>query len=213
VLSLVTPVRSRLAHGRHPALSQRACNLCTARFQRSEFPVAFFERARAWHGFCTEGGIRPKEDDMKKSTSVLALAGAFSLTLLTACASKEPAASPQLTAVRQSIDQAQQADAQHYATRELNMARSKLDAAEEAHEKGDEAKASDLAEQAELDAEYAAAIAQNREAQNAVNALNDTLDTLRKELNSGGDSQSGSAANPGALRQQQTLPDETSGDN
>jgi hypothetical protein len=58
-------------------------------------------------------------------------AAGLSLALLTGCASNEPAPSPQLTAVRQSIDQAQQADAQNYATRQLNMAREKLGRAEE----------------------------------------------------------------------------------
>ncbi|HEU4617060.1 MAG TPA: DUF4398 domain-containing protein [Gammaproteobacteria bacterium] len=152
-------------------------------------------RAQAWHGFCSRSRNRPKEVDMMKSTHVLIAASAFAIALLSACASKEPAASPQLTAVRQTIDQAQQADAQHYATREINMARSKLEAAEDAHEKGNEEQAANLAEQAKLDAEYAAAIAQNKEAQNAVTALNETLDTLRNELNTGSNAPS-SGANP-----------------
>jgi hypothetical protein len=135
-----------------------------------------------------------KEDVMKNSIGVLTATSILTLTLLSGCASKEPAASPQLTAVRQAIDQAQQADAQHYATREINTARSKLEAAEDAHEKGEEARASDLAEQAKLDAEYAAAVAQNEEAQNAVKALNDTLQTLRNEL----DNTTGNAAGAGA---------------
>jgi hypothetical protein len=131
-------------------------------------------------------GEQAKEDVMKNWTGALGATSALSLAFLAGCASNEPVASPQLTAVRQAIDQAQQADAQHYATREINTARNKLEAAEDAHEKGEEARASDLAEQAKLDAEYAAAVAQNQEAQNAVKALNETLDTLRNELSTKG---------------------------
>lgn len=122
---------------------------------------------------------------MKNQIGVLAGTSALSVMLLAGCASNEPVAAPQLTAVRQAIDQAQQADAQNYATREINMAREKLEAAEDASQNGNEAEAANLAEQAKLDAEYAAAVAQNREAQNAVNTLNETLETLRSELDSG----------------------------
>jgi hypothetical protein len=139
-----------------------------------------------------------KEDAMKYRIGALAGTSALSLTLLAGCASNEPVATAQLTAVRQAIDQAQQADAQHYATREINMAREKLEAAQDASEKGNEAQAANLAEQAKLDAEYASAVAQNREAQNAVTTLNDTLDTLRNELNSGSAGTSQQQVSPNA---------------
>jgi len=82
----------------------------------------------------------------------------------------------------QRIDEAERADAQRYANRELNMAREKLLQAREAQEDGDEERAARLAEQAELDAAYALALAENESVQSAVDELRATLATLESEL-------------------------------
>lgn len=84
-----------------------------------------------------------------------------------------------------SIDQAEQADAQRYASSELNMARQKLEQARDAQQDGEEEEARRLARQAMLDAELAAASAENQETQASVRELQNTLDTLREELRRG----------------------------
>jgi len=84
-----------------------------------------------------------------------------------------------------SIEQAERAGAQRYSSRELNVARQKLDQARDAQEDGDTQLAQRLAAQAEVDAQLAAAIAGNEEMQTAVQDLRAGLQTLREEIQRG----------------------------
>lgn len=87
-----------------------------------------------------------------------------------------------IEAAEQRLDEAERADAQRFANRELNLAREKLIAAREAAADGDEEEAARLARHAELDASYAAAVAENGLAQSALEELRATLATLESEL-------------------------------
>ncbi len=98
------------------------------------------------------------------------------------CAGNQPATSASIEEAEQRIDEAERADAQRYANRELNMAREKLIAAREAQRDGDEERAARLAERAELDAALAIATADNESIQAAVDELRTTLATLESEL-------------------------------
>jgi len=115
----------------------------------------------------------------------MAVAGAgavASLVLAAGCAGNQPAPAASIEQAEQRIDEAERADAQRYANRELNMAREKLLQAREAQEEGDEELAARLAERAELDAAYAIALAENESVQSAVDELRATLATLESEL-------------------------------
>ncbi len=104
---------------------------------------------------------------------------------LAGCAGNEPRSTPDVAAAQASIEQAERANAEQWAPRELAAARESLRRAEEAQAEGEEELAARLATRAELDAELAAATARNREAQNAVEELRATLDTLRRETSPG----------------------------
>lgn len=119
---------------------------------------------------------------MKRTTTVLGATTGLALGLLAGCAGNQAAVTDRFTEAQQSIDEAERAGAQRYATRELNTARETLDQAREAQEEGDEERAARLSERAELDAEYAAAVAENQDLQSAVQELRDTLSTLESEL-------------------------------
>lgn len=119
---------------------------------------------------------------MKRTTTMLGPAAALMLGTLAGCAGNQTAATDRFTEAQQSIEEAERAGAQRYATRELNTARETLDQAREAQEDGDEELAAMLSERAELDAEYAAAVAENQDLQSAVQELRDTLATLESEL-------------------------------
>jgi hypothetical protein len=131
---------------------------------------------------------------MKRTTTALATA-ALAL-LVTGCAGNQPAASARFTEAQQSIEEAERAEAQRYATRELNTARETLDLARQAQEEGDEERAARLTERAQLDADYAAAVAENQELQTAVQELRDTLATLENELERSQQSSAPQSASP-----------------
>jgi len=104
------------------------------------------------------------------------------VTFVAGCASNQPAQPPDgLVRAEASIEQAERAGAQRAAARELNLARQKLDEARDAYEEEDLTAARRLAEQAIVDAEYAAAKAGNEEMQAAVQELRSGLQTLREE--------------------------------
>jgi len=110
-----------------------------------------------------------------------ALIGA-SLVLAAGCAGNQQVVTSSIEEAEQRIDEAERADAQRYANRELNMAREKLIAAREAQQEGDEERAARLAERAELDAALAIATADNESIQAAVEELRATIATLETEL-------------------------------
>ena len=115
----------------------------------------------------------------KAAASALA---AVSLVVVAGCAGNRPATSAGIEEAEQRIDEAERAEAQRYANRELNMAREKLIAARDAQRDGDEERAARLAERAELDAALAIATADNESIQEAVDELRTTIATLESEL-------------------------------
>ena len=80
------------------------------------------------------------------------------LAVLAACAT-EPAPTAELAAARAAVDQA--APASEYAPRELAAAQTKLRAAQDALARGDNLQARRLAQEAEVDARLAWALAEN----------------------------------------------------
>ncbi|HEY8518618.1 MAG TPA: DUF4398 domain-containing protein [Gammaproteobacteria bacterium] len=117
--------------------------------------------------------------------TTIAAGAVLATAMVTGCAGNRELPSPGFTQAQASIDQAEQANAQRYASQELNMAREKLDQAREAQEDGDEELAARLAMRAQLDAELAAATASNEEMQMAAAELRQTIETLRGEISRG----------------------------
>lgn len=119
---------------------------------------------------------------MRRTKAASIVLGAVSLVGLAGCANNPPETVTSIDQAEERIDEAERAEAQRYATRELNMAREKLLAAREAQQDGDEERAARLAEHAELDATLAIATADNESVQAAVDELRETLTTLQSEL-------------------------------
>lgn len=119
---------------------------------------------------------------MSRTKAVAGAAAAACLAFGAGCAGNQPVPAASIEQAAQRIDEAERAEAQRYANRELNMAREKLIQAREAQEDGDEERAARLAEHAELDAAYAIALADNESVQAAVDELRATLSTLESEL-------------------------------
>ena len=108
-----------------------------------------------------------------------------SVLLIAGCANNDQQtrqAPNDFAAAEASLRQADQAGAQRYASRELNLARQELDQAREAADRGDDELAARLAKQAEVDAQLAGATAGNEEMQAAVAEMRAGLQTLRDEL-------------------------------
>lgn len=88
----------------------------------------------------------------------------------------------QMTEAGSSIELAQQSGAAEYSAAALQRAREKLDAANRALEDGDEQRALNLAEEAELDAQLAAARSDRRKAQRSLEEINRSIESLRREV-------------------------------
>lgn len=95
---------------------------------------------------------------------------------------RAPASSADIAEAQTSIDQAERAGAQRYATQEINQAREMLQRARQAEAAGDQEQAARLAERAALDAEYAAAVVAYQETQAAVREQEARLSTLRSDI-------------------------------
>ena len=93
-----------------------------------------------------------------------------------------PAYEQDLARTRASIAEAEQAGAAEFGNRELALAREKLRAAEEAAEDGDVQRARELAVEADLDADLAAAVTRNQQTQALVTEIRAGLRTLEDEL-------------------------------
>src|SRR5690606_21485674 len=119
---------------------------------------------------------------MSRTNAAASAAAVACLAIAAGCAGNQSVPSASIEQAEQRIDEAERADAQRYANRELNMAREKLLQAREAQEDGDEERAARIAERAELDAEYAIALAENESVQTAVEELRAPLATLEDEL-------------------------------
>lgn len=100
----------------------------------------------------------------------------------------------QLTRASASITEAENAGAYEHGSAQLNMAREKLDAAEDAADDGEPARAARLAKEAELDATLASAMAENEQMQAAVTELESSIETLEQEIARGAQTPSAGAA-------------------
>jgi hypothetical protein len=164
-------------------------------------------------------------EDMARTKAAAGAIGSVSLLVLAGCASNQAVPLASLDAAERRIEEAERAEAQRYANRELNMAREKLLEAREALNDGDETRAARLAQLAELDATYAAATANNESVQAAVNELRETIATLETEIARQEDSNlprleaeerefspGAGALEPGGLPAERPFPDERSGE-
>jgi len=106
----------------------------------------------------------------------MALAAALVSLGLAACAGDVPPPTAQMGASSQAILNAERAGAAEYAPTEMQLARSKMAAADAAMRADNRTEARRLAEQAQADAELAAARAQNAMAQQAAG-------TVRRDMN------------------------------
>lgn len=102
--------------------------------------------------------------------------------LLGACASDPPTA-PSLTAGAAALDTARSSGAPEYAAADLDAARSKLERARTLAATGHAREAVRMAEQAEVDAQYARAAAGTERSTRALNEVEASLRSLREELN------------------------------
>lgn len=120
---------------------------------------------------------------------VMSISTAALMLSLTGCAyqqSRESAA--QMARTQSSVQQAEQSGAQDGALPELQAAKDKLAQAQrelEKKNKESELHALRLAEQAEVDAQYAAAKAQTRKQQMAAQEVQNSIEALRRETNVG----------------------------
>lgn len=116
--------------------------------------------------------------DVLRRPACMAVAAAL---LLGACATT-PNPNGQLAVARAALNDARGADAAEYAPLQLKSAVEKIDAAERAVATKDPELARRLAEQAEVDARLAAAMARSAKTQRAADALQEDIRVLREEI-------------------------------
>jgi sugar phosphate isomerase/epimerase len=114
------------------------------------------------------------------------LLGVGALSIAAGCASNPPepdeaALQEQLTQAEATVRQAEENGAYESGSASFESARDKLDEARERAADGDRGVAARLAQEAELDAELALAMAQNQEMQDAAAEMRDSIRTLREE--------------------------------
>jgi septal ring factor EnvC (AmiA/AmiB activator) len=107
-------------------------------------------------------------------TSALALA---------ACVNEVPPPNSQITLSDSIIRDAESAGAVEYAPVELNTAREKLEAARREMQDENNEKALRLAEEAELDARLAQLRSRTKTTRDAAAAIQASIDTMRREIN------------------------------
>lgn len=107
---------------------------------------------------------------------------AIALCAFAGCASTPPQPTAAMTRAESSVEQADQAGGRRLDAGTLDSAEDKLAGAKTAADKGDSRTANQLAEQAELDAELAAARARNTNAKKAAEEVRASLETLRAEI-------------------------------
>jgi chromosome segregation ATPase len=114
------------------------------------------------------------------------LRGIFLMTgalALAACANEVPPPNSQITLSDSIIRDAESAGAVEYAPVELNTAREKLEAARREMQDENNEKALRLAEEAELDARVAQLRARTKTTHDAAAAIQASIDTMRREIN------------------------------
>jgi hypothetical protein len=119
---------------------------------------------------------------VQKHFVIAALAAA---AVAAGCASKPARPTEEMTRAQTLVDQAEQGGAQQYASAELTQARQKLQAADDASDKGKTDVAQRLASEATLDAQLAVAKTNAGKAQSAATEVNQSVETLRREANRG----------------------------
>lgn len=107
---------------------------------------------------------------------------ASTLLLIAGCASI-PAPTEQMAVSKVAVNNASSAGGNEYAPVLLRTAMEKMDAAEEAMRQEDYVLARQLAEQAQVDAQLAAATARSSKAQKAAGVVHEGNRVLRQELN------------------------------
>lgn len=109
-------------------------------------------------------------------------ASVAALLFVTGCASKMGPPVAEVSTAQSTLSQAESAGARTHAPLELLTAREKLAAAEAAMRSEDYPRAKVLAEQAAVDARLAEARARTARSQRAVTEVQESIDTLRGEL-------------------------------
>lgn len=112
----------------------------------------------------------------------LLLPGLAFMLLVTGCATTHPLPAAEVSAARIAVSAAEAAGADLHAPAELESALRKLEQAQQAVDAGAHLEARMLAEQAEVDARLAEAIAHANRQQEATDALHATIESLRQEL-------------------------------
>lgn len=101
---------------------------------------------------------------------------------LAACGTTPPPPETELTAARAAVEQAGDADAAEHAPGPFTLAQDKLARAQDAMEQEDYTTARRLAEQAEVDAQFAAAEARSEVARARAEELRESIRILREEI-------------------------------
>jgi hypothetical protein len=115
----------------------------------------------------------------------LVIAALAAAAVVAGCASKPARPTEEMTRAQTLVDQAEQGGAQQYASAELTQARQKLQAADDASDKGKTDVAQRLASEATLDAQLAVAKTNAGKAQSAATEVSQSVETLRHEANRG----------------------------
>ena len=115
-------------------------------------------------------------------TVLLALSAVVVALSTIGCSSHNPVVAAKLAQAARAVDEAQQAGAAMRAPAEFKSARDKLSSAQTTAEHGKHERAIRLAEQAAIDAEYARARAANERVNAMADEMNQSLKTLRQEL-------------------------------
>ena len=115
-------------------------------------------------------------------TVLLALSAAVVALSTIGCSRHNPVVAAKIAQAERAVDEAQQAGAALRAPAEFKSARDKLTSARTATENGNHDQAIRLAEQAAIDAEYARARAANQRVNGMADEMNQSLKTLRQEL-------------------------------
>jgi uncharacterized protein DUF4398 len=120
--------------------------------------------------------------NMKSFTPIKRVAAcAAALVALAACASSNPVADEKIAVAKASVARAEGSGAPELAPVELAAARDKLARAEQANTARDIQPATQLAEQANVDAELAEATAQEQRSHKAAVEFDTSMETLRQE--------------------------------
>jgi hypothetical protein len=133
--------------------------------------------------------FNPKEKVMKKFNypkphpMMLSVGLSVAAAVLVAGCASVPAPTEQIAVSKMAVTNASSAGGNEFAPLQLKSAMEKMDAAEQAMNQEDYVLARQLAEQAQVDAQLAAATARSAKAQKAVGVLQEDNSVLRQELN------------------------------